>query len=122
MSESALKKLRREAKVKKYGKKTEVTRRKQVEKERVEQVRLIGTIYIEFLASWEPTKEEIKIFEEKKKSKELEEEFKAVINFLKRTMISIATTKLRVIIILDSKEELEIISQLVVKEQTPLAP
>jgi hypothetical protein len=37
-------------------------------------------------------------------------------------MISIATTKLRVIIILDSKEELEIISQLVVKEQTPLAP
>jgi hypothetical protein len=51
MSESALKKLRREAKVKKYGKKTEVTRRKQVEKERVEQVRLIGTIYIEFLAS-----------------------------------------------------------------------
>jgi hypothetical protein len=36
-------------------------------------------------------------------------------------MISIATTELRVIVILESKEEVEIIFQLVVKEQTPQA-
>jgi hypothetical protein len=44
MSESALEKLRREAKEKKIEKKVEVARIKQVERERVEQVCLIGAI------------------------------------------------------------------------------
>jgi hypothetical protein len=40
----------------------------------VKHVCLIGAIYIKPLASHEPTKEEIKIFEEENKSRELKED------------------------------------------------
>jgi hypothetical protein len=59
-----------------------------VEKERLEHVHLIETIYIEPLASHEPTKHEIIIFEEEKKSRELEEELEVALKFLRKIMTS----------------------------------
>ncbi len=56
-------KLKRKARERELEKKVEATRREQVERERVEQVRLIGTNYIEPLASREPIVEEVRIFE-----------------------------------------------------------
>jgi hypothetical protein len=91
MSESTLEKLRREVREKESKRKVEVAKRKHVERERAQQVHLIEAIYIKPLASHEPTKEEIIIFEEEKKSRELEEELELTLNFLKRTPISIVT-------------------------------
>jgi hypothetical protein len=102
--------LRREARKREYERKVEIARKEQVEKETAEQVRLIGAIYIEPLASQKPLEEEIRIFGEEKKSKKLEEELEATLNFLRRIMTSTATIELRVIIILNSEEEVEIIS------------
>ncbi len=45
-----------------------------MERERVEQVHLIRGIYIEPLASHEPTADEVRIFEQAKRSRDLEEE------------------------------------------------
>ncbi len=65
----------------------------------MEQVRLIGAIYVEPLASHTPTTEEIKVFEQEQKSRELEEELETTLNFLKRTIISIIKPAPQVIII-----------------------
>jgi len=46
---------------------------------------LTGAIYVELLASHAPIIEEIRIFEQKQKSKELEEELKASLNFFRKT-------------------------------------
>jgi hypothetical protein len=46
MTESALKRLRREAREKEVERKLEAFRRKQIEKERAEQVQLIVMIYV----------------------------------------------------------------------------
>jgi hypothetical protein len=54
MSESALKKLIWEAREKEVERKVEAFRRQQTEKERVEQVRLTGVIYVELFASHAP--------------------------------------------------------------------
>jgi hypothetical protein len=59
-----------------------------VERKRVEQVRLIGTNYIEPLASHEPIAEEVRIFEQENRSRELEQELKATLNFFRRTITS----------------------------------
>jgi len=65
MSESALEKLKQEAREKKIEKKVEAFRREQIEREKVEHVRLTGAIYIELLALHAPTS----IFEQEQKIK-----------------------------------------------------
>lgn len=77
---------------------------------------MIGTIYVEPLASHAPHVEETRIFEQEQKSRELEEELEVVLNFLKKTITSTITLTPQVIIILDSEEEVEILSQLVAKK------
>jgi hypothetical protein len=77
---------------------------------------LIGTIYVEPLASHAPHVKETKFFEQEQKNRELEEELEVVFNFLKKTITSTIALTPQVIIILDSKEEVEILSQLVVKK------
>jgi hypothetical protein len=62
MSESALNKLKREARERDFKRKAEVIRREHVEREKVEHVQLTRTIYVEPLALHEPIKEEVKIF------------------------------------------------------------
>ncbi len=51
MSESTLKNLRQEARKRELERKVEAFKREQIERERVEQVQLIGTIYVEPLTS-----------------------------------------------------------------------
>jgi hypothetical protein len=65
MSESTLEKLKQEARERELERKVEAFRREQVEREKVEQVKLIGVIYVELLASHAPIVEEIRIFKEK---------------------------------------------------------
>ncbi len=74
---------------------------------------MTGVIYIEPL---EPLEEETRIFGEEKKNIKLEEELKVALNFFRITMTSIVAKKLWIIIISDSEEEVEIISQLIVEE------
>jgi hypothetical protein len=62
INESTLDKLKREVRDKDLDRKAEVIRRKHVERERVEHVRLTGTTYVKPLASCEPAKEEVRIF------------------------------------------------------------
>jgi hypothetical protein len=51
-----------------------------------------------------------------KKNRDLEEELKAALNFLKKTITSTTTLAPQVIVISDLKEEVEIIPQHVVEE------
>jgi hypothetical protein len=64
--------------------------------------------------------EEIRIFEQEQRSRELEEELEAALNILKRTIMF--TTKLvpHVIVISDSKEEVEIRPQPIIEEISQL--
>lgn len=119
MSESTLEKLKWEAREKKLEKKVEVFRRKQVERERVEQVKLIGTIYLEPLASHAPTIKETN-FWARKKIRELEVAF----YFLTRTTTSIEALAPQVLIISkeEEEEEVEILSQLIVEKQLEQTP
>jgi hypothetical protein len=64
MSESALEKLRQKIRERKLERKAKAFRREQIEREKVEQVRLTKTIYVELLASFAPTTKEIIIFEQ----------------------------------------------------------
>jgi hypothetical protein len=82
---------------------------------------LTWAIYVKPLASQEPIEKEIRIFEEENKNIELKKELKATQNLFRRTMIFTAIVEMWVIVIWDSKEEVEIIFQNVVKEQTPQA-
>jgi hypothetical protein len=72
MSESTSEKLKQEARKRELERKVEAFRREEVERERMEQVKLIGVIYVEPLASRAPIAEETKIFKEEQKSRELE--------------------------------------------------
>jgi len=74
MSESTLKNLRQEARKSELERKVEAFKREQIERERVEQVQLIRTIYVEPLTSHAPTTKEIRIFEQEQRNRELEEE------------------------------------------------
>jgi len=82
----------------------------------VEHVRLIGIIYVKSLASRAPTVEETRIFEQEHKSRELEEDLKTILNFLRGTITFTVTPTPQVIVILDLEEEVEILPQLVVEE------
>jgi hypothetical protein len=73
-----------------------------VDKEILEHVCLIETIYIEPLALCEPTKHEIRIFEEEKKGRELEEELEVALKFLRKIMTSTTIVEPQVIVISDS--------------------
>ncbi len=75
---------------------------------------LIRAIYVEPFASHAPTIEEIRIFEQIQRSRELEEELEASLNFLKKTIMF--TTKLvpHIIVISDSKKE--VIPQPIIEE------
>ncbi len=64
MNESALERLRWKAREKEVEKKAKVYGREQIEKEKVEHIRLIGAIYVEPFASTTPTIEEIRILEQ----------------------------------------------------------
>jgi hypothetical protein len=98
MNESGLKKLKWEAREKELEKKAKAFRREQVERERVQHVKLIGAIYVEPLASHAPITKETRTFEQEQKNRELETTF----NFLRRTTTSISTLTPQIIII--SKE------------------
>ncbi len=117
MNESALERLKQEVREKEIEKKTEVFRKEHIEKKRTEQVRLTREIYVEPLASCTPTTKEIKVFEQKLKSKELEEELEKTLNFLKKPTIFIAKPTPHVIVISNSKEEVEIRPQPIIEEQ-----
>jgi len=54
MSESTSEKLKQEARKRELERKVEAFRREEVERERMEQVKLIGVIYVEPLASRAP--------------------------------------------------------------------
>ncbi len=56
----------------------------------MEHVWLTWTINVEPLASHAPIVEEIRIFEQEQRSRELEEELETTLNFLRRTIMSIA--------------------------------
>ncbi len=64
-----------------------------------------------------PTTKKTIIFKQEQISRELEEELKIAFNFLKNTTTSTTKPTLQVIVILDSKEEVEILPQFVVEEQ-----
>jgi hypothetical protein len=51
----------------------------------VEQVKLIGAIYVELLVSRAPIIKETKFFEQEHKSRELKEELEAYFRFLRKT-------------------------------------
>ncbi len=76
-------------------------------REKVKQVRLTGTIYKKPLALCEPTVKKIKVFQQEKKSKDLEEELEATLNFLMQTIIFTTTPKPHVILISKEEEEEE---------------
>jgi hypothetical protein len=77
-------------------------------------------IYVEPLASCTPMTKDIRIFEQKQKNSELEKELKATMNFQRGTITVIAKLTPQVIVILYSKEEVEIRPQLVVEEHPQL--
>jgi hypothetical protein len=81
MSESTLEELKRETKERELKKKVATFRREQVEKEIVEEIRLTGGIYVKPLASHAPTTKGTRIFEQEQKSRKLEEELEATLNF-----------------------------------------
>jgi len=56
----------------------------------VKHVQLTRAIYVKPLASCTPTIEEIRIFEQEQRSRELEEELKATLNFIRKTTTSTA--------------------------------
>jgi hypothetical protein len=87
MNESFLKKLRRKGE-RKLARNVEAFRREQIERERAKH----KAIYVELLASCAPITKETRIFEPKQKSRELEEELEATLNFLKKTTTFIATS------------------------------
>jgi hypothetical protein len=64
MNEDILEKLKQKERKKKLERKTKAFRKKQIRKERVEQVRLTRVIYVEPLALHAPTTKEIRIFEQ----------------------------------------------------------
>ncbi len=74
-------------------------------------------IYVELLASCAPTVEEIRIFEQEQRSRELEEELKATLNFQRKTIISTTKPVPHVIVISNLEEEVEVGSQPVIQEQ-----
>jgi hypothetical protein len=82
----------------------------------MKQVWLIGMIYVKLLASCAPTTKDIRIFEQEQRSRELEEELEATLNFLKKTTTSIVKPVPQVIIISDSKEEVEVGPQVIIEE------
>jgi hypothetical protein len=84
----------------------------------MEQVRLIGAIYVEPLALHAPIVKEIILFEQEHKSRELEEELKTTFNFLKKTTITTTspTPTPQVIIISNSKKKVEILFQPIIEE------
>jgi cell division protein FtsX len=67
-------------------------------------------------ASHAPIIEDITIFEKEQRSRELEKELEATLNFLKRTITSTAKPIPQVIVISNSKEKVEIRPQPVVEE------
>jgi hypothetical protein len=73
-------------------------------------------IYVELLVSRAPTVEEIRIFEQEQRSRELEDELKATLNFQRKTIIS-TTKPTHVIVISNLEEEVEVGSQPVIQEQ-----
>jgi hypothetical protein len=58
-----------------------------VGRERVEQFHLTISLYVEPLASHEPTTKEVRIFEQKKRSRELKVELEATLNFLSKPLL-----------------------------------
>ncbi len=64
MNEDILEKLKQKEREKKLERKTKAFRKKQIRKEKVEQVRLTRVIYVEPLALHAPTTKEIRIFEQ----------------------------------------------------------
>jgi hypothetical protein len=107
MSESALKRLRRKTKEKEVEKKTKALRREQIEKEKMEHVQLIRVIYVDSFDSCTPTKKK-KTFEQKHRSRELEEELEVTLNFFKITIIFTIKPAPQIILTLDSDSEVEI--------------
>jgi hypothetical protein len=87
---------------------------KQIEKERVGQLRLTRAIYIKSLASWVPTKEENLTFEQQERSRKLGEKLEVILNFLR--WIATTSTPTLVFIISNSKE-LEVPTQPIAEEQ-----
>jgi hypothetical protein len=83
----------------------------------MEQVHLIGAIYIKPLVLHEPRTKELNFFEQEHKNKEL----KVTFIFLKRTTTSITTLESRVIVISNLEEKVEIVFQPIVEEQTTQA-
>ncbi len=65
-----------------------------------------------------PTIEETIIFEQEQRSRELKEELEATFNFLTKTITSATTPAPQILVISNSEEEVEIIPQFVVEEQT----
>ncbi len=116
MIESVLKKLKWEVGERKLERKVEAFKIEQIEKERAKH----KAIYVELLASHAPTVKETIIFEQKQRSRELEEELETKFDSLKKTTTSIATLAPQVIIISDLEEEVEIIPQQHVEEQPEL--
>jgi len=75
------------------------------------------------LASHAPITKEIRIFEQEQRSRELEEELKATLNFLRKTTTFTTKPVPQVIVILDSEEEMEVgLQLLVLQEQPQLVP
>jgi hypothetical protein len=64
MNESALERIRWESREKEVERKAKAYGKEQIEKEKVERIRLIGVIYVESFPSSAPTIEEIIIFEQ----------------------------------------------------------
>jgi hypothetical protein len=62
MSESALDKLKSEAKEKELARKAKSIQREQVKRKKTKHVQLMGVLYIEPLAPREPTIENIRVF------------------------------------------------------------
>ncbi len=112
MNENTLKKLKWKVK----EKKAKAFKRKQVKRERAKWVRLTRTLYVEPLASRAPTTKEVRIFEQEQKSRELEKELEAILNFSRRTTIFTIAPTPHVIVILNSKEEVEILFQPIAKK------
>jgi hypothetical protein len=111
MSESALQKLRGKTRERELEKKVEAFRREQIKRERIKHVRLIGAIYGKVLALCAP----IEVLN-KQRSRELEEELEAALNVFRITTTFIVTPAPQVIVISNSKEQVENLSQLVEKE------
>ncbi len=65
-----------------------------------------------------PTIEETIIFEQEQRSRELKEELETTLNFLMKIITSATTPAPQILVISNSEEEVEIIPQFVVEEQT----